>query len=69
MEINEQKIEALKQALIGVKNQREEAFIPLTAVPEEYLPDMVETLRILNGLKKINRQHQNWKFLPQILIF
>ena len=54
MEINDKKIEALKQALIGVKNQREEAFILLTAVPEEYLPDMVETLRILNGLKKVN---------------
>ncbi len=57
MEINDKKIEALKHALIGVKNQREEAFILLTAVPEEYLPDMVETLRILNGLKKINSPH------------
>ncbi len=54
MEINDKKLEALKQALIGVKNQREEAFILLTAVPEQHLPDMVETLRILNGLKEIN---------------
>jgi hypothetical protein len=51
-EINDKKKEALKQALIGVKNQREEAFILLTAIPEEYLPDIVETLQILNGLKK-----------------
>jgi hypothetical protein len=57
MEINDKKIEALKQALIGVKSQREEAFILLTAVQEEYLPDMVETLRILNGLKKIDTPH------------
>lgn len=56
MEINDRKLEALKQALIGVKNLREEAFILLTAVPEEYLPDMVETLGILNGLKK-NKSH------------
>lgn len=48
-----EKTEALKQALIGVKDQREEAFILLTAVPEEYLPDVVEYFRILNGLKKI----------------
>lgn len=55
--INDEKKEALKQALIGVKDQREEAFILLTAVPEEYLPDMVETLRILIGLKEIDNTH------------
>jgi hypothetical protein len=57
MELNDGKMEALKQALIGVKNQREVAFILLTSVPEEYLPDMVETLRILNGIEKINSPH------------
>jgi len=34
-----------------------EAFVLLTAVPEEYLPDLVEYLQILNGLKKINSRH------------
>jgi len=57
MEPNSDKLEALKQALIGVKNQREEAFILLTATPEKYLPDLVETLQILNGLKKIEKRH------------
>jgi hypothetical protein len=50
-EIDDKKKEALKQALIGVKNQREEAFILLTAIPEEYLPDIVEYFRILIGFK------------------
>ena len=57
VEITGEKIEALKRPLIGANIQREEAFILLTAVPDEYLPDMVETLRILNGLKKINSPH------------
>ncbi len=34
--MDSESIEALKRALIGVKNQREEAFILLNAVPEEY---------------------------------
>lgn len=56
IEIESESMEALKQALIGVKCQREKAFILLTAVPEEYLPDIVETLRILNGIKKSTSQ-------------
>jgi hypothetical protein len=34
-----------------------EAFVLFTAVPEEYLPDIVENLQILNGLKEIHRYH------------
>ena len=34
-----------------------EAFVLLTAVPEEYLPDLVEYLQILIGLKNIERRH------------
>lgn len=51
------RLEALKQALIGVKSQREEAFVLLTAIPEEYMPDLVETLQILNGLKNLKCRH------------
>ncbi|MBI4766612.1 MAG: hypothetical protein HY787_18765 [Deltaproteobacteria bacterium] len=50
-------LEALKQALIGVKDQREEAFLLLNAVPEEYLKDIVEYFRILTGLKEIKKRH------------
>lgn len=53
-ENSEETIDALKQALIGVKDPRLEAFLLLNAVPEEYLPDLVGHLRILTGLKKIN---------------
>ena len=45
------KIEALQRALVGVKDKREEAFILLTAVPEDDLPEVVRYLRKLNGLE------------------
>jgi hypothetical protein len=45
-------IEALKRALIGVKCRREEAFILLNAVPEEYLDDIVEYFRVLTGINR-----------------
>jgi hypothetical protein len=47
----ERDTEDLKRALIGVKGRREEAFILLNAVPEEYLNDVIEYFRILTGLK------------------
>jgi hypothetical protein len=50
-----EKIEALKRALIGVNNKRVEALLLLNATPEEYLPDIVEYLWILNGLNKTAR--------------
>ena len=34
-----------------------EAFVLLTATPEEYLSDLVEYLQILNGLKEIHRRY------------
>jgi hypothetical protein len=43
---------ALTEALIGVKDKREEAFVLLNAIPEVYLNDIVEYFRILTGLKK-----------------
>jgi hypothetical protein len=52
MEIESESMEALKRALIGVKSQREEAFLLLNSIPELYLPDIVEYFRILIGLKK-----------------
>jgi hypothetical protein len=52
MEQDGEDIEALKRALIGVKGRREEAFILLNAVPEEYLDDVVEYFRILTGVKR-----------------
>jgi hypothetical protein len=39
VEMDDEKKEALKLALIGVKDKREEAFILLTAVPKVYLAD------------------------------
>jgi hypothetical protein len=33
MEVDEKKIEALKSALIGVKDKRHEAFLLLNAIP------------------------------------
>jgi len=57
IEIKSEKIAALKQALIGVKDKREEAFVLLTAIPEEYLPEVVEYFQILNGLRKLNSYH------------
>lgn len=52
IEIGIGSLEALKQALIGVKSEREEAFILLTAIPEPYLPELIEYLRVLIGLKR-----------------
>lgn len=57
IEISNETKEAIKRALLGVKDKREEAFILLNGVPEEYLPDVVEYFRILNGLKEIKDQH------------
>ena len=34
-----------------------EAFVLLTATPEEYLPDIMEYFQILNGLKEIHRRY------------
>jgi Ni,Fe-hydrogenase III component G len=50
-----EKIEALKRALIGVNNKRMEALLLMNAISEEYLPDIVEYLWILNGLNKTDR--------------
>jgi Ni,Fe-hydrogenase III component G len=50
-----EKIEALKRALIGVNNKRMEALLLMNAISEEYLPDIVEYLWILNGLDKTDR--------------
>ena len=52
-----EKIEALRRALIGINNKRMEAFLLLNAIPEEYLPDIVEHLWILNGLNKPERMN------------
>jgi hypothetical protein len=52
-----EKIEALKRAVVGINNKRMEAFLLLNAIPEEYLPDMVEHLWILNGLNKTERKN------------
>ncbi len=46
-----ERLEALLRALMGVKDKREEAFILLTAVPEDDLPEVVRYLRKLNGLE------------------
>ena len=57
MEQNSEKIEALKRALIGVKDKREEAFILLNAVPEEYLNNVVDYFRILTGIRNSQDLH------------
>jgi hypothetical protein len=49
-------IEALKQALIGVKDPRHEEFIMLNAVPEEHLPELVDYLWDLTGIKDMPRR-------------
>jgi hypothetical protein len=57
IELSEESKGALTEALTGVNDKREEAFVLLNAIPEVYLPDIVEYFRILTGLKKIeNRQ-------------
>jgi hypothetical protein len=38
IEIDRKDLEALKRALVGVKDLRHEAFIMLNAVPEDCLP-------------------------------
>jgi hypothetical protein len=58
-EINSEKVEALKRALIGVKDKREEAFILLNAVPEEYLEGALEYFRILTGIIRIDSLDSN----------
>jgi hypothetical protein len=52
MENRLEEIEALKRALVGVKDPRHEAFIMLNGVPEERLPGSVEYLKVLTGLKE-----------------
>ena len=52
-EINNEKIKALKLVLIGVKDKREEVFILLNAVPEEYLDGVLEYFRILTRIKNL----------------
>lgn len=49
--LKSESLEALKRALKGVKNEREEAFVLLTAIPEAYLPEVVDYFRVLVGLK------------------
>jgi hypothetical protein len=56
MEAKREQIVSLEEALIGVKDKREEAFLLLNAIPEIYLPDIVEYFRILLGFKKIDKQ-------------
>ena len=48
---------ALREALIGVKDLRHEAFLLFNAVPEPYLENLVAHLRILTDLTKINNLH------------
>ena len=43
--------EALKRALIGVKDKREEAFVLLTAIPEYWLPEIISIFRQITGLE------------------
>ncbi len=50
MEPKRKQIVSLREALIGVKDKREEAFVLLTAIPENCLPEVVRYLRKLNGL-------------------
>lgn len=59
MENDSEKMEALKQALIGVKDRREEAFILLNAVPEEYLEGVLEYFRTLTGIIRIESWDSN----------
>jgi hypothetical protein len=35
-----------------MKNDREEACVLLNAIPEPYLPEVVDYFRVLNGLKE-----------------
>jgi hypothetical protein len=51
-ENDQETVEALKRALVGVKDPRHEAFIMLNAVPDHHLTHLVEHLQILTGLKK-----------------
>lgn len=51
IELSEESKGALTEALTGVKDKREEAFVLLNAIPEVYLADVVEYFRILTGLK------------------
>jgi hypothetical protein len=51
MEPKREQIVSLEEALIGVKDKREEAFLLLNAIPEIYLPDIVEYFRILIGFQ------------------
>lgn len=43
--------EALKRALIGVKDKREGAFILLNAIPEFWLPEIISIFRQITGLE------------------
>jgi hypothetical protein len=39
---------------IELDGESKEAFVLLTAIPEAYLPELVEHLRVLNRLKEYN---------------
>jgi hypothetical protein len=52
-----ERLEALQRAFVGVKSEREEAFVLLTAVPEEYLNDVVDYFRILTGIRNSQDLH------------
>jgi hypothetical protein len=51
MEPKRKQIIALEEALNGVKDKREEAFLLVNAIPEVYLHDTVEYFRILLGFQ------------------
>ena len=51
IDLGDESKEALMEALIGVKDHREEAFVLLNSIPEVYLPDIVDYFRILAGLR------------------
>jgi hypothetical protein len=51
-QVGEKTINALRQMLTGVENQRQEAFILLIALPENFLAEAVEYLRSLIGMEK-----------------
>jgi hypothetical protein len=53
---NQETVEALKRALVGIKILRYEASIMVSAVPEKYLPELISYLQILTGLKQRKKE-------------
>jgi hypothetical protein len=53
MEPDRKQIVSLEEALVGVRDKREEAFLLFNAVPDEYLGDVVGYFRILTGITRI----------------